>query len=622
MRQHWQAYWRPLVTPSLPTIDTNSTYVGCFQGGVTSSSVLLSIKLSAASKNLRVAYSKNNDLSSCSYTKQVQTDAYGWGKILVSSLEPNTTYYWSALNDGMRSATICSFKTLATVYSAFKIAAASCAQSNSNHAVFASIKNESPVLFQHMGDAHYADIATDDTSLFRIQYENLLSLANQKDLYQNIPLNYMWDDHDYGPNNSSASSPSRPAARSAYRNFIPSPVLASPSGGAIYYSYGIGNILFVVTDNRSERSDPGDTDNASKTVLGTEQKTWFKAQLLAAKDNGYRGIVWVNSFPWLGSAFSDDEWAFYSIERTELSNYVKQNQIPLLAIISGDAHMIAIDNGSANEIYGVPTFQLAALDQTGSVKGAGYSHGTFSGGGQYGILEFTNAASYLQLLGTGKNSSGATISKHKTFATNWLALNDCYGRSSGVAGVTNLGYSTSSTSVTLVDYKTRNNLAISISCTSATGFIDPSFTFSPVLAHLTELHDRFKNTVSPQYSVHEVNSSSSYVITLTGLNTGKYYLIEGSSDRGEPNYSNQRGVTITINNYSELTNLSTTGIVVNSVNSVSYPSGYNTVNGYVARWIIKPSSSTVTIVSTYDSVNYPTGSKGYPVKFLCIGELL
>ena len=64
-------------------------------------------------------------------------------------------------------------------------------------------------------------------------------------------------------------------------------------------------------------------------------------------------------------------------------------------MISGDAHMLALDDGS-NNIYaseGVasfPVIQAASLDSIGSIKGGDYSEKPIKGRKQWGVLHFTD----------------------------------------------------------------------------------------------------------------------------------------------------------------------------------------------------------------------------------------
>ncbi|MCP4962875.1 MAG: hypothetical protein GY925_26865 [Actinomycetia bacterium] len=62
-------------------------------------------------------------------------------------------------------------------------------------------------------------------------------------------------------------------------------------------------------------------------------------------------------------------------------------------MVAGDAHMVAIDDGTNSGCGGhdgFPVLQAAALDRPGSIKGGPYSHGTFPGAGQFGLIEVTD----------------------------------------------------------------------------------------------------------------------------------------------------------------------------------------------------------------------------------------
>ena len=55
--------------------------------------------------------------------------------------------------------------------------------------------------------------------------------------------------------------------------------------------------------------------------------------------------------------------------------------------ISGDAHMLAFDDGSNNNAGGFSVIQGAALDQHPSCKGGPYSHGAYPGSGQFAKMQ-------------------------------------------------------------------------------------------------------------------------------------------------------------------------------------------------------------------------------------------
>jgi hypothetical protein len=126
-------------------------------------------------------------------------------------------------------------------------------------------------------------------------------------------------------------------------------------------------------------------------MLGARQTAWLGRELLAAKRSGQLA-VWVNSVPWIAAAApGSDSWAGYSHERRELANFVARNGIRNLLMLSGDAHMLAIDDGSNNNYATVgdgsfPVMHGAALDRPSEVKGGPYSEGAFGGSGQFGTV--------------------------------------------------------------------------------------------------------------------------------------------------------------------------------------------------------------------------------------------
>lgn len=312
--------------------------------------------------------------------------------ITLDSLSPSTTYYYAVEIDGVLDTLKRGQFTSFHAYGAavFTIGLGSCANTGSNHAVFQAIRGHQPLLFIHLGDYHYQNIAVNDANVFRSAYQTVLASVNQSLLYRSAAVDYVWDDHDYGPNNSDSTALGRTASRLTYQEYVPHYPLSAGSGDVpIYHTFTIGRVAFIVTDSRSARSPASATDNAAKTMLGETQKAWFKQQLLTYKDS-YPLIVWANTLPWIGTT-GDDGWHLYTNERREIADFIKDSGITGLCMVSGDAHMLAIDNGT-NSGYatggggGFPVFHAAALDRTGSVKGGPYSHGAFPGEGQFGLM--------------------------------------------------------------------------------------------------------------------------------------------------------------------------------------------------------------------------------------------
>jgi phosphodiesterase/alkaline phosphatase D-like protein len=273
--------------------------------------------------------------------------------------------------------------------------------------VLKKMAEKNPLFFLQMGDFHYDNPnSSSSLNVHQLPYERLLANDVYQSFFKKIPFAYVWDDHDYAGNNSDSTASGKENARIAYREYIPHYAFGTVSPGnnaPIYQSFTIGKVHFILTDLRSSRRGP--------TMMGAAQKQWFKKECIAAR-NSRQMIAWVSSVSYGGTR--PDNWGGFDNERTELANFFRDSSIKNMMILSGDAHMVAIDNGSHHDFSAgrnnpnlYPVFQAAALNQTGSYKG-----GTFSEGGpfpnpnlsygQYGLVEVTDRGdSVIQIRMTG-----------------------------------------------------------------------------------------------------------------------------------------------------------------------------------------------------------------------------
>ena len=63
-----------------------------------------------------------------------------------------------------------------------------------------------PAIYVCLGDFHYGDNFVDDVNDYRQVFDVQLTQPAQAALYSRVPIAYVWDDHDYGPNDYTAAS--------------------------------------------------------------------------------------------------------------------------------------------------------------------------------------------------------------------------------------------------------------------------------------------------------------------------------------------------------------------------------------------------------------------------------
>ena len=357
-----------------------------WSGAVTPDSLRVNAELFQPSQNVRLAVSQNQDMSAALFSPMVAAEpaTHNMLSIHMQGLLPDTQYYYTLEVDGaLDMEKIGRARTFPLGAASFDFVLAADAVKGSNQPVFETIAGLDADFFMNIGDLFYANIAVNDELLYREAYTSTLRAPRQAALYRSKPIVYMWDDHDYGPNDSDSTSPSRQAAMAAYRAYVPHyPLGAAEQEAPIYQAFTVGRVRFILTDLRSARSPDSTPDGADKTMMGAAQKAWFKQELLAANGN-YPLIFWVSSVPWIaGAAATGDNWGGFATERSEIADFIEQNDIQGLIALAADAHMLALDDGthnvfSASGLPMFPVFQAAALGQTGSSKGGPYTFGPF-----------------------------------------------------------------------------------------------------------------------------------------------------------------------------------------------------------------------------------------------------
>lgn len=303
----------------------------------------------------------------------------------VDGLASDTEYDYAVVVDGHRDRTrgLGSVRTYPLGAASFTVAVGACARTGSNGAVFDAIRAADPLLYIVDGDLHYGNVASDDPAAFRRMYDKVLTAPAQAALYREVPVAYIWDDHDYGPNDGAADSPSRSGATSAYRQVVPhAPLTVTEDDGGLYHAFTVGRVRFILTDTRSYRT--------ATSMLGEEQTAWLERELVESART-HSLVVWVNPDPWIApDEPGRDDWGGYATDRRRIATTIDEAGVDNLVMLAGDAHMAALDDGT-NTGYGpskrgFPLLHAGALDRPGSIKGGPYSDGAFPGAGQFGLL--------------------------------------------------------------------------------------------------------------------------------------------------------------------------------------------------------------------------------------------
>ena len=247
----------------------------------------------------------------------------------VTGLASERSYRVFAEVDGMLSGAPGSFTTPPApgTSASFRVAFGSCARSETQP-IFGPIRATAPDLFLFVGDNHYAN--SDDLGSLWWFYRDALAIPERAALLSATPTLAVWDDHDYVGNNTDGSAPGRATALRAFGDYWANPSAGLPDAPGVFFHASWADVDFFMLDDRYERGAKG---AAGAEIIGDAQAAWLETALRESTAT-FRVIA-------SGSIFSqngDETWLDYPASRSRLFDFVRDEGIPGVVLISGDIH--------------------------------------------------------------------------------------------------------------------------------------------------------------------------------------------------------------------------------------------------------------------------------------------
>jgi len=254
--------------------------------------------------------------------------------VTLGNLRPDTRYNYQVVIDGKsnpkREGT---FKTapVAGKGAKFRIGLTSCMKIGHQQSSWELFRNDKPDFHLTLGDTHYAN-TTDPNK----QLEHHLAYRQQPEfasVIRTIPTFAMWDDHDYGPNNSDGTENGKENSLAGWRQFWGNPATGTATTPGAFFKFSWGDVEFFVVDSRYYRSPNHDEDDNKKRMLGDEQFAWLLDGLKASTAK-FKVIA-------SGSTLNHslvDGWRIYTFSRHRLFDAIKENRIGGVVYMSGDIH--------------------------------------------------------------------------------------------------------------------------------------------------------------------------------------------------------------------------------------------------------------------------------------------
>jgi len=214
------------------------------------------------------------------------------------------------------------------------------------------------------------------------------SLPEMQSLLRSCHHYAIWDDHDFGPNDSNGSFINKKWTLEAFNHFWPRPSAEFDGLNGITAQARIYDIDLFMLDNRYNRTDP-DMATVGESILGTEQIEWF-IQALKTSTSSFKLVMLGGQF--LSDYAAYENYARYEDERQLIINRIEAENIEGVIFLTGDRHHTELSALKLKD-------GRQLLDLTCSPLTSGYyDHsdepnsnrvkGTYAEGHNFGLLHF------------------------------------------------------------------------------------------------------------------------------------------------------------------------------------------------------------------------------------------
>jgi alkaline phosphatase D len=312
-------------------------------------------------------------------THRATAEAFHAVTIPVTRLEPGHTYRYTIVIDGEPTVPIQpqTFQTQAlwqwrTDPPPFRMAIASCMYVNEpaydrpgqpyggDYEILGSVLDAAPDLMLWLGDNTYlreADWGSRDGIGYRYSYDR--ALPELQPLLAAAAHYAIWDDHDFGPNNSDRTYPLRGAVRDIFELFWANPSYGQPDLPGVFTQFQWSDVEVFLLDDRYYRSS-NRAPVEERAILGDAQLDWL-LDALSSSNAPFKLVAMGNQVLNPNTAYEGLVHA--PAEYAALLDGIAERRIDGVVFVSGDRHhseLIRLEPEGGYPLYDITSSPLTA----------------------------------------------------------------------------------------------------------------------------------------------------------------------------------------------------------------------------------------------------------------------
>ena len=268
--------------------------------------------------------------------------------IAVGDLEPDTEYFYRMLVNGGPDRYLKRYPPFKTKTGPapgtgrdFRVAFGSCPRFGEDRVqpIWPRVSELEPDLFLWIGDNIYGDSV--NPHVLQEEYRRQRDVDGLQPVLRSVSHLAVWDDHDFGMNNQDSRNPIKEEALAIFKQYWANPSYGLPDTPGVFFRYSYGQVDFFMLDDRYNRDPDVAPQGPDKTMLGARQLEWLQEEL-GSSTAVFK--VLVSGGGWSGAkGDTGDSWAAFIDERNKIFDFIRDNEISGVVLLSGDTHVAELN---------------------------------------------------------------------------------------------------------------------------------------------------------------------------------------------------------------------------------------------------------------------------------------
>lgn len=228
--------------------------------------------------------------------------------------------------------------------------------------IFKTIASQQPDAMLWLGDnIYYREADWLNETAMRYRYAHGRSLPELRELLASTHHYAIWDDHDFGPNDSDRAYRTRETSLGIFKDYWGNAEYGTPEAPGVFSRFEWNDVEFFLLDDRYYRSPNRTPTKTNKVMFGDAQMQWLMDALVSS-NAPFKIVAAGNQM--MNPLTPFEAFGNYPEEQKRLIDFIREARIPGVLFLSGDRHHTELIKRTEPGLYPLYDFTSSPLTST------------------------------------------------------------------------------------------------------------------------------------------------------------------------------------------------------------------------------------------------------------------